>query len=105
MNLFTFSKENAMTERTDLEIAVTPDLILFKMPAFHPPDRRTARGSHRHAGTGRTSGVEVLASTFDKELVNHLRVAEAVLEHAKSLVETGQDVVILLVVHCSSVVG
>ncbi len=39
---------------------------------------------------------EVVASTFDKEAVEHVRVANIVLEKAKRLVECGHDVVILL---------
>ncbi len=39
---------------------------------------------------------EVIASTFDQEASNHVRVAEMVLEKAKRLVECGHDVVILL---------
>lgn len=39
---------------------------------------------------------EVVASTFDKEAHEHVRVANIVLEKAKRLVESGHDVVILL---------
>ncbi|WP_373517322.1 transcription termination factor Rho [Pricia sp.] len=39
---------------------------------------------------------EVVASTFDKEPAEHVRVANIVLEKAKRLVECGHDVVILL---------
>lgn len=39
---------------------------------------------------------EVIASTFDKEASEHVRVANIVLEKAKRLVESGHDVVILL---------
>lgn len=39
---------------------------------------------------------EVVASTFDKEASEHVRVANLVLEKAKRLVECGHDVVILL---------
>lgn len=39
---------------------------------------------------------EVVASTFDKEATEHVRVANIVLEKAKRLVECGHDVVILL---------
>jgi transcription termination factor Rho len=41
-------------------------------------------------------GAEVIGSTFDKEPDEHFRVAESVLNRAKSLVETGKDVIILL---------
>jgi len=39
---------------------------------------------------------EVVASTFDKEATDHVRVANIVLDKAKRLVECGHDVVILL---------
>lgn len=39
---------------------------------------------------------EVIASTFDKEAHEHVRIANIVLEKAKRLVECGHDVVILL---------
>jgi len=39
---------------------------------------------------------EVIASTFDEPVEDHTKVAEMTLERAKRLVETGQDVVILL---------
>ena len=42
------------------------------------------------------SGGEVIASTFDKEGERHVEVAEMVLSKSKRLVESGQDVVILL---------
>ncbi|MQG66992.1 MAG: transcription termination factor Rho, partial [SAR202 cluster bacterium] len=39
---------------------------------------------------------EVYASTFDEPVEDHIRVAELVLERSKRLVESGEDVVILL---------
>jgi len=39
---------------------------------------------------------DVIASTFDQEPANHIKVAEMVLARAKSLVEHGKDVVILM---------
>ena len=39
---------------------------------------------------------EVIASTFDLEPSRHIETAEMVIEHARRLVEHGQDVVILL---------
>jgi transcription termination factor Rho len=39
---------------------------------------------------------EVVASTFDKEATEHVRIANLVLEKAKRVVECGHDVVILL---------
>lgn len=39
---------------------------------------------------------DVVASTFDEQPENHMRVADMVLEKAKRLVEMGRDVVVLL---------
>jgi transcription termination factor Rho len=39
---------------------------------------------------------EVYSSTFDEPVEDHIRVAELVLERSKRLVESGEDVVILL---------
>jgi transcription termination factor Rho len=39
---------------------------------------------------------EVAASTFDEPPENHMKLQEIVLEHAKRLVESGRDVVVLL---------
>ncbi|MFN3705019.1 MAG: transcription termination factor Rho [Thermoflexales bacterium] len=44
----------------------------------------------------RSVEAEVVASTFDEPVQNHVRVAEMVLNRAKRLVECGRDVVILL---------
>ena len=44
----------------------------------------------------RTVKGEVISSTFDEPVEDHCRVAELVLERAKRLVESGEDVVILL---------
>ena len=44
----------------------------------------------------RSVNAEVVASTFDKEAHEHVRVANLVLEKAKHLVDCGHDVVILL---------
>ena len=40
--------------------------------------------------------VEVIYSTFDEHAEHHIQVAEMAIEHAKRLVEHGQDVMILL---------
>lgn len=42
------------------------------------------------------SDVEVLASSLDKELESHIRLAQFVTKRCKSLVEMGEDVVLLL---------
>lgn len=44
----------------------------------------------------RSVEAEVISSTFDEPVQNHVRVAEMALERAKRLVESGKDVVILL---------
>ncbi len=44
----------------------------------------------------RSVEAEVVSSTFDEPVANHVRVAEMALERAKRLVESGQDVVIML---------
>ena len=44
----------------------------------------------------RTSNAEVWASSNDEDLESHLRVADLCIERAKSLVECGRDVVILM---------
>ncbi len=44
----------------------------------------------------RSVGGEVISSTFDQPPENHVRVSDIVLARAKSLVESGKDVVILL---------
>ncbi len=44
----------------------------------------------------RSVEAEVISSTFDEPVQNHVRVAEMALERAKRLVEGGRDVVILL---------
>ena len=44
----------------------------------------------------RSTGGEVISSTFDRPAEDHTQVAELAVERAKRLVERGQDVVILL---------
>jgi transcription termination factor Rho len=46
--------------------------------------------------TLRNTSAKVISSTFDEAADRHVQVAEAVLEMAKRLVESGKDVVILL---------
>ena len=47
-------------------------------------------------GMQRSVKAEVISSTFDQPVSNHIKVAEVVLERAKRLVEQKKDVVILL---------
>ena len=44
----------------------------------------------------RSVDAEVVASTFDEHISNHIKVSELLLEKAKRYVELGRDVVILL---------
>ncbi|MGB0167015.1 MAG: transcription termination factor Rho, partial [Luteibaculum sp.] len=44
----------------------------------------------------RSVNAEVIASTFDEQASNHVKIANIVLEKAKRMVECGHDVVILL---------
>lgn len=44
----------------------------------------------------RVSGGEVISSTFDENAESHVHAAEMVIEKSRRLVETGEDVVILL---------
>ncbi|MBT3783746.1 transcription termination factor Rho, partial [bacterium] len=72
---------NALTENN-------PDLVLFVLLIDERPEEVT--------DMTRSVEGEVIASTFDQHLTNHIRVSEIVLERAKRLVEQGKDVVILL---------
>jgi len=65
-----------------------PDLTLFVLLIDERPEEVT--------DMTRSVEGEVIASTFDQHLNNHIRVSEIVLERAKRLVEQGKDVVILL---------
>jgi len=47
-------------------------------------------------GMQRSVKAEVISSTFDQPVTNHIKIAEIVLERAKRLVEQKKDVVILL---------
>lgn len=47
-------------------------------------------------GMQRSVNAEVVSSTFDQPISNHIKVAEIVLERAKRLVEQKKDVVVLL---------
>src|SRR5439155_22817728 len=44
----------------------------------------------------RSVEAEVISSTFDDPVTNHVRVAEMAIERAKRLVESGRDVVVML---------
>jgi len=65
-----------------------PELVLFVLLIDERPEEVT--------DMTRSVEGEVVASTFDQHLTNHIRVSEMVLERTKRLVEQGKDVVILL---------
>jgi len=65
-----------------------PELVLFVLLIHERPEEVT--------DMTRSVEGEVVASTFDQHLTNHIRVSEMVLERTKRLVEQGKDVVILL---------
>ncbi len=61
-------------------------LLVDERPEEVTDFQRSVHGEH----------VEVISSTFDEPAARHLQVAERVIEKAKSMVEAGEDVVILL---------
>ena len=72
-------------------VANAPDVHLIILLVDERPEevtdfQRTVQGEH----------VEVISSTFDEPAARHVRVAQLVIEKAKSMVEAGEDVVILL---------
>jgi transcription termination factor Rho len=64
--------------------------LLFVLIDERPEEVADMRRSVKNANA------EVISSTFDESPERHVQVAEIVLEKAKRLVESGQDVVILL---------
>jgi len=65
-----------------------PDINLMVLLIDERPEEVT--------GMQRSVKAEVISSTFDQPVSNHIKVAEIVLERAKRLVEQKKDVVILL---------
>ena len=65
-----------------------PDINLMVLLIDERPEEVT--------GMQRSVKAEVISSTFDQPVTNHIKVAEIVLERAKRLVEQKKDVVILL---------
>ncbi len=65
-----------------------PETVLFVLLIDERPEEVTDIRRSIHS--------QVVASTFDEEPINHIRLSEFLLERAKRLVETGKDVVILL---------
>lgn len=78
---FISSIANALIEgQKDLEVWI---LLIDERPEEVTDMQRCVKG-------------EVFSSTFDLPALNHVRVAELVIEKAKRLVEMGKDVIILL---------
>lgn len=65
-----------------------PEVYMIILLIDERPEEVTDMAASVHA--------EVIASTFDEPAERHVRIAEIVLNKAKRLVESGQDVVILL---------
>ena len=68
--------------------ANNPEIILIVLLVDERPEEVT--------GMQRSVNAEVVSSTFDQPIKNHIKIAEIVLERAKRLVEQKNDVVILL---------
>lgn len=68
------------TNYTDIQLMV---LLIGERPEEVTDMRRSVKG-------------DVISSTFDEPVEDHTKVAEMTLERAKRLVESGQDVVILM---------
>ncbi len=81
--LLTEIAQSILTNNPEVYLII---LLIDERPEEVSDMRRTIKGLH----------AEVISSTFDESADRHVQVAEIVLEKAKLLVETGQDVVILL---------
>lgn len=75
-----------------------PEVYLFILLIDERPEEVTdfEQSVNRMRKGDDTMRTEVVASTFDKQAQNHTRTAEELLDRAKRLVESGQDVMILL---------
>lgn len=75
-----------------------PEVYLFILLIDERPEEVTdfENSVNRMRKNDDSIRTEVVASTFDKQAQNHTRTAEELLERAKRLVESGQDVMILL---------
>lgn len=73
------------------------DIYLIVLLIDERPEEVTAFKEMVEAAAGDNQDhVEVIYSTFDEQPIHHKRVAEMALQRAKSLVEFGENVVILL---------
>ncbi len=73
-----------------------PDVILIVLLIDERPEEVTDWKRNIMEKYSRGRRIEVIASTFDEDPKNHIKVAEMVLNKAKRLVEYKYDVVILL---------
>ncbi|MGE9994443.1 transcription termination factor Rho [Peptoniphilaceae bacterium SGI.137] len=75
-----------------------PEIYLFVLLIDERPEEVTdfVQSVNRTRKEEDPIRTEVVSSTFDKQAQNHTRTAEELLDRAKRLVESGQDVVILL---------
>lgn len=75
-----------------------PEVYLFILLIDERPEEVTdfEQSVNRMRKADDAIRTEVVASTFDKQAQNHTRTAEELLDRAKRLVESGQDVMILL---------
>lgn len=76
-----------------------PDSKIFILLIDERPEEVTDIERSVNKYTGDRSGqmkTEIIASTFDEPVENHIRLSEIVIERAKRYVEMGTDVVILL---------
>ncbi len=70
--------------------------ISMKYPEVHVMVALIGERPEEVTDMDRSVDAEVIASTFDEPVTNHVRVAEMVLERAKRIVEMGRDVVITM---------
>jgi transcription termination factor Rho len=81
-------KTRFLTDIAGSVAARYPEMTLLLLLVDERPEEVTEM---RRAGAG-----QVIASSFDSDAVNHLRVAELTLARAQRLVEAGRDVFLLL---------
>jgi transcription termination factor Rho len=81
-------KTRFLSEIAGSVTALYPEMTLFLLLVDERPEEVTEL---RRAGAG-----QVIASSFDSDAQNHLRVAELTLARAQRLVEAGRDVFLLV---------
>lgn len=75
-----------------------PEIYLFILLIDERPEEVTdfERSVNRYRDPQSNVFTEVIASTFDRDATSHTQTAEILLERAKRMVESNQDVIILL---------